>query len=435
MPIFKRLIWHFNFKVHMTHQGGDLNGQQLYGFRRLWATLKMGFHKELKGLTLKQKLALNYVSKESKLTRLNGQIFSNTFTPAYPSLAYDRFLNGVVSTAAGIPRPVIVNFAITPQCPCNCWHCSFADRAKKDVLSLACLGETIASVQDMGTSVIGLTGGEPLLRKDLEDIIASIDQRSMSLLFTTGYGLTRERVQHLKQSGLGIPVISLDHYSASIHDRGRGKKGMHACAVKAIELFKEAGFYVAISFVPDRDLVGNREDLLKTIDFFRDLGVNDMRLTSPILSGHLTSTPDALLSPQHVQTICDIQKMCTATPGYPGVFAYDYFESRHYYGCGAGYNYMFIDSQGNVCPCDFAMISLGNILKASVEDIWQTMSDRFSKPGNQCYANRISSRLASRKPDHWPMDPSASEEILNEIPPFDTHELPEFYKRMGLGSS
>ncbi len=40
-----------------------LNGEQLYGLKRLWATLKMGMHKELKGLSLKQKLALNYVSR------------------------------------------------------------------------------------------------------------------------------------------------------------------------------------------------------------------------------------------------------------------------------------------------------------------------------------------------------------------------------------
>jgi len=411
-----------------------MNGQQIYGFRRLLATLKMGLHKGLKGLTIKQKLALNYVSKESKLTRLNGKIFSNTFTPAYPSLAYDRFLEGVVATASGIPRPVIVNFAVTPQCPCNCWHCSFADRAKKDVLSLECLKETIASVQDLGTSVIGLTGGEPLLRKDLEDIIASIDQRSMPLLFTTGYHLTKERVQRLKQAGLEIPVISLDHYDPRKHDNGRRKEGMHAYAIKAIELFKQAGFYVAVSFVPDRDLVGNREELFKTIDFFRDLGVNDMRLTSPILSGHLTSDPDALLLPEHVQTIFEVQKLCTETPGYPGVFAYDFFESPQYYGCGAGYNYMFIDSQGNVCPCDFAMLSIGNILREPVEELWQTMSDRFQMPGCGCYANRISSQVASQKPDHWPLDPAASKEITDQIPPFDSQQMPEFYKRMGLGS-
>lgn len=54
-----------------------LNGEQLYGLKRLWATLKMGMNRELKGLSLKQKLALNCVSRESKLTRLGDKIFTN----------------------------------------------------------------------------------------------------------------------------------------------------------------------------------------------------------------------------------------------------------------------------------------------------------------------------------------------------------------------
>ncbi len=409
-----------------------MNGKQLYGINRLWANLKMGFHKELRGLSTKQKLALNYVVKESKLTRLGNQIYTNTFTPGFPSKAYDRFLQGVVATAKGLPAPVIVNFAVTAQCPCSCWHCSFAERPQKEVLSLEDLKAAIAASQDLGASVIGITGGEPLLRQELEEIIASIDQRSMPILFTTGFQLTAERVLALKQAGLQIPVISLDHYSAERHDRGRRRKGMHATAVKAIEMFKKAGFYVAVSFVPDRELVENRQEFFRTIEYFRDLGVNDMRLTSPILSGHLTGNPGALLSAEQVQTVFEAQKKCTDTPGYPGCFAYDFFESRHYYGCGAGYNYMFIDSQGNVCPCDFTMISFGNILQNPLAEVWHLMSSQFKKPGCGCYANRISGLMASKEPDHWPLGSMASQAIVKEVPPYDGQQVPEYYRRMGL---
>ncbi|MBW1812730.1 MAG: radical SAM protein, partial [Deltaproteobacteria bacterium] len=135
----------------------SLNGKQLYGLQRLLMTFKMGMNKELKGLSLKQKLALNYVSKESKLTKIGSKIFSNTFTPYYPSLAYDRFLKGVISVSSGNPLPVITNFAVTSLCPCNCWHCSFSDRSKKDILSLKHLKSAISEVQDMGSSVIGIT--------------------------------------------------------------------------------------------------------------------------------------------------------------------------------------------------------------------------------------------------------------------------------------
>ena len=70
---------------------------------------------------------------------------------------------------------------------------------------------------------------------------------------------------------------------------------------------------------------------------------------------------DSLLSQDDVRTVWEIQERLTRTPGAPGVFAYDYFEHEQLYGCGAGYNYMFVDAEGNVCPCDFTMISFGNI--------------------------------------------------------------------------
>ncbi len=409
-----------------------LNGKQLYGIHRLLMTLKMGMNKELKGLSFKQKLALNYVSKESKLTKLGDKVFSNTFTPYYPSLAYDRFLKGVISVATGHPVPVITNFAVTSLCPCNCWHCSFADRSKKDILSLEQLKKAISEVQDMGTSVIGITGGEPLLRKDLEEIIASIDKRSMPILFTTGYKLTIERVHRLKEAGLAIPVISLDHYLPEVHDAGRRRNGMYDYAIQAIKMFQDEGLYVAVSFVPDKKLVNNRDEIFKTIDFFRDLGINDMRLTSPILSGQLISKPEEKLTPENVKTIFEIQKKCTNTPGYPGVFAYDYFESRSYYGCGAGFNYMFIDSQGNVCPCDFAMLGFGNILENPIKEIWNKMSKEFCVPGCTCYANKSNDIIASKKSKQWPLDTKSSEEVLQECPPYDAETIPEFYRRMGL---
>ena len=408
------------------------NGTQLYGIQKFLTTLKMGMNKELKKLSLRQKLALNYVSKESKLTRIGNKIYTNTFTPYFPSRAYDRFLKGVIAISAGQPLPVVTNFAVTPQCPCNCWHCSFSDRSKKDVLTLEQLRKAIADVQDLGTSVIGLTGGEPLLRDDLEEIIACIDKRSMPLLFTTGYKLTRQRVKDLKSAGLEIPVISLDHYKAEVHDKGRRKEGIFDYAVNAIRLFQDEGFYVAVSFVPDKPLVSDRQEIFKVIEFFRDIGINDMRLTSPILSGKLTTKPEERLSPENVQTIVEIQKKCTRTKGYPGVFAYDFFESEKYYGCGAGFNYMFIDSQGNVCPCDFTMLSFGNIFERPLQEIWAETSRHFRTPGPACYANISNDVIFSKKTAEWPLRKQATLEILDECPSYDERRLPEFYKRMGF---
>ena len=99
-------------------------------------------------------------------------------------------------------------------------------------------------------------------------------------------------------------------------------------ALNAIKLFQDEGFYVAVSFVPDKPLVRDRQEIFKVIDFFKDIRINDMRLTSPILSGKLNTKPEERLSVENVETIFEIQKKCTKTKGYPSVLAYDFSESE-----------------------------------------------------------------------------------------------------------
>jgi MoaA/NifB/PqqE/SkfB family radical SAM enzyme len=409
-----------------------MNGQQLYGIERWFTVLKMSKHQALARLSLKQRLALYYVVKESKLTRLAGRVFSNTFTPFYPSRAYDQFLDKVVKTASGTPSPVITNIAVTARCSCRCWHCSFSDRNRRDGLQIEDFKRIIPQLQELGVSVIGLTGGEPLLRDDLEDIIGLIDDRSMPILFTTGWGLTRARVRRLKDAGLVIPVLSLDHHTAERHDAGRRRAGTFAETLKAIELFQSEGFYVAVSFVPTKKLVADKDDLYRTMDFFRDLGINDLRLTSPILSGRLTARPDEKLSQEDIETIIGLQKKCLATQGYPNVFAYDFFESRQYYGCQAGYTYMFIDSQGNVSPCDFTMLTFGNVASRNIADVWNEMSRVFCGPSCSCYANVIHEQILEKNLESFPVPETITQEIVSAQPPFCADDIPLYYKKMGF---
>jgi MoaA/NifB/PqqE/SkfB family radical SAM enzyme len=408
-----------------------MNGKQLYGLRRTLADLRVGLHPAVRSMSLKQIRALSRVSKESKLTELDGRVYTNTFMPYAPSVAHDRYLRGIREVGEGRPVPLVVNFATTARCVCNCWHCSFSSLHQQEQLSLAEIRKAIGEIQDLGTAVIGFTGGEPMLRPDLEEIIAAVGERSMPLLFTTGWYMTPERARRLKEAGLGVPVVSLDHHTAEVHDRGRNKPGTFEAAVRAIRILQEAGFYVAVSFVPTRRLLDDPADFQRCLDFFRDLGVNDLRLTPPILSGRLTNHPEEELAPHHVARIVAAQRSCTATPGYPGVFAYDHFERADYYGCTAGYNYLFVDSRGNACPCDFTMMAFGNVREEPVAEIWRRISGRFHTPGLTCYATRIASRVVAEEGASWPLDRAASERIHDACPSWD-EQLPRFFAEMGF---
>ncbi len=409
-----------------------MTGQQLYGFKKIGAMMEMLKSPVMKTLSLRQLMAMNYVSSNSKLTRVDDRIYMNTFTPFFPSPAYERYVSGILKTVNGQPTPVMMNFAVTANCICDCWHCSFSDRTKKNQLTVSELKDAIHQVQDLGTSMIGFTGGEPLLRPDMEDILSLVGERSMSLMFSTGWGLTPERVSSLKAAGLGIPVVSLDHYNPEKHDKRRGREGMHAIAVKAIEMYQAQGMYVAVSFVPDHELISNRTELFKTLDFFKSLGVNDMRLTSPILSGQLTAHPEEKLTRSDVDTVHDVQRFLVKNKGYPACFAYDVFESRKFYGCGAGFHFIFVDSSGNVCPCDFCSISLGNMRERPISEIWKEYSKIFRAPGCSCYANEIANPIADLKTTVRPLSPEESRKIIAGCPSYSKGTVPEFYRRMGF---
>jgi MoaA/NifB/PqqE/SkfB family radical SAM enzyme len=407
-------------------------GEQLYGFKKVGARLEMMKSPVMKSLSPRQMLAMNYVSNNSKITRVGDRLYMNTFTPYFPSQAYERYVSGILRTVEGKPTPVMMNFAVTANCICNCWHCSFSDRTKKNQLTVPELKDAISQVQDLGASMIGFTGGEPLLRKDIEEIISLVGDRSMSLMFSTGYGLTRERVRSLKAAGLGIPVISLDHYDAAKHDKRRGKEGMHAIAIKAIEMYQAEGMYVAVSFVPDHELISNREELYKTLDFFRDLGVNDMRLTSPILSGQLNDHPEEKLNADDVKRVEEVQKFLVKSKGYPACFAYDVFEGEKFYGCGGGFHFIFVDSSGNVCPCDFCSVSLGNMRERPIREIWEEYSKVFRAPGCSCYANVISQPISDLRTTVRPLSIEQSREVIAKCPSFKPGTVPAFYRKMGF---
>ncbi|MBN1947536.1 MAG: radical SAM protein [Bradymonadales bacterium] len=407
-------------------------GEQLYGWKKIAAMLEMMKSPAMRRLSFRQVLAMNYVTRNSKITRVGDRLYLNTFTPHFPSEAYERYIRGILRTVEGKPTPVMMNFAVTANCICNCWHCSFSDRTKKDQLTVAELADAIGQVQELGTSMIGFTGGEPLLRDDLEEILSLVGDRSMSLLFSTGYRLTPERVRGLKAAGLGIPVISLDHYNAEKHDRRRGKEGMHATAIQAIEMFQAEGMYVAVSFVPDRELVSNRGELYRTLQFFRSLGVNDMRLTSPILSGHLTDRPEEKLSPEDVARVWEVQRFLVKHKGYPACFAYDVFESERFYGCGAGFHFVFVDSSGNVCPCDFCSVTLGNMRDRPIREIWSDYTKIFRAPGCSCYANEISQPIADLHTTVRPLSVEQSREVIARCSSFTPGKVPLFYRKMGF---
>jgi len=135
-----------------------------------------------------------------KVVQFGERCVVNTNLPPFPSGAFDGLVDQFTQLGDVEDRKLYsITLAVTNRCGLNCWHCYNAGRSQID-LPLEALGKLAGDLQSKGAVMITLTGGEPLLRDDLEQIAASFDDRSCVIVGTTGMGLTPRRAAFTRKT-------------------------------------------------------------------------------------------------------------------------------------------------------------------------------------------------------------------------------------------
>jgi len=408
------------------------NGKQICGFSLITLLVRMIGNNSVRSLPLSTLLAINNLFKEGKVTKVNEKYFFNSFMPPFPGEAFDRLIKNIHLLKIGIGVPISTFIAVTNQCYYDCWHCSYHSRVNDKILNIEELKNLINELQKLGCTMIGLTGGEPLLREDIAEIISLIDHRSASELFTTGYNLTFQKAKELKKAGLTYPVISLDHYKKQIHDKLRRYDGAYEIALEAIKIFRELGFYVVVTFAPTRDMVRDNKALNTYFDFVNSIGVDEVRVASPSLSGKLLGKEEERFSEEEMEHLCLIQGYYNKKRNYTKISSFPLYESKRQFGCGAGFHHCFVDHAGNVCPCDVSPLSFGNIRKKTFSEIYQLLQKYFYLPGVTCYSYTTKEQVMDKFQGTLPLSEIDSISIVNTFPPRPDTDLPLFYKKIGL---
>ncbi len=138
-------------------------------------------------------------------------------------------------------RPVLVHFEVTQRCNARCGFCDFwKTPSEARAFELASYADAARHFNPM---LVTFTGGEPLLRRDLEDLVAAVD-RAVRLKYTTlithGGMLTVERARSLWDAGIHQFNVSLDYLDAR-HDAARGIPGLSARIFAAVDGMRAAG--------------------------------------------------------------------------------------------------------------------------------------------------------------------------------------------------
>ena len=360
--------------------------------------------------------------RNEKPHRFAGQTRINTFFPPYPSPAFDRFCRAVIERRR---VPYSTYLAVTGECPFTCSHCSYAGR-DDEPMSREQMLDVIHQIKFLGTCTLGLTGGEPLLRDDLEDLIAAASPEMVAIVFTTGHGLDARRAKRLAAAGTSCVTIGIESADAETHDRVRGQAGSFAEAEAAVQSCRDAGVYTAISTIGTRERIVGRE-LEAMYDLGKQWGVGEFRILAPVATGGLSGCSAAMLTPGERQALYDLHVENNRRGSGPAVASFAYLESPDLFGCGAGFHHLFIDAAGNVCPCDLTPLSFGNVISEALADVWQRMAAFFPLPRCGCLMGELATELNCR-PEKLPLPREQSETLCPARPAHDP--LPEGYRRL-----
>jgi radical SAM protein with 4Fe4S-binding SPASM domain len=241
--------------------------------------------------------------------------------------------------------------------------------------------------------VVVLSGGEPLLRKDVFDIAAYGTQKGLRMCLATNDTLVTDEIcDEIKQSGIRMVSLSLDGASAKVHDDFRNQKGAFEGTMNAASLFKKHNieFLINSSFTKR-----NQEEVPKIYKLAKELGATAWYMFMIVPTGRGQDILAELISPEDYEEILnwhyDIEKeeddmlvRPTCAPHYYRIVLQrskkdkDKFKRRSLKfstggskGCLAGQLICLIDVDGEVLPCSYFPKSAGNMRKRPFKDIWE----------------------------------------------------------------
>lgn len=363
-----------------------------------------------------------YLSHEKVIT-FQGRRVVNTHFPPYPSRAFEQLVEQFSLVGDSRERRLYsVTIGVTNRCGYRCWHCYNAGRSQQD-MPLALLREMAPQFQALGAATVTLSGGEPLLREDLEEIVGAFDDRSCAVLNTTGWGLTEERARRLRDRGLFGMGVSLDTTDPEEHDRLRGKPGAFRAAMEALKIAGRAGLYPYVIALGTRSFL-EREHFRSYMRFVQEAGALEVHVLEPNATGRLANRPDVVLSEREREVLLGYQQEVARDDRLPVLSTFLYLESPEAFGCGAGLTHLYVDGSGEVCPCNLVPLSFGNVAREPLQRILAKMGRYFCKPRLSC----VGRLLAPHIPDgELPTPPQVSLRICEEALPV-AHELPRFFR-------
>ena len=280
-------------------------------------------------------------------------------------------------------------FELTSQCNEHCLHCgSRCDGAASPQVPTEKLLEILADAKarlDTSKTMLCITGGEPLLRKDFFELMTQATEMGYCWGMTTnGTLVTREIARKLAQSGMRTVSVSIDGL-ASTHDWFRSRSGSHAEAMRGVEnLISEGAFdHVQITTIVHARNISELDELFAE---FENVDIDSWRLAAIEPMGRALEHPELMLSDEEHRHLLEFIRSKRAE-GWPLSYGCCHFlglDFEHevrdaYFLCTAGIYTASITADGDIVSClDIERrpeTIQGNVYVDDFVDVW---TNRFA---------------------------------------------------------
>lgn len=271
-------------------------------------------------------------------------------------------LNYIYRKLRGYSPPVTCIFAVTSRCQCSCPHCcAAAENTHSKEMSTRKALDLIDQVKALGALQIMFTGGEPLLRRDIFDLIAYANKAGLlTRISTNGALLTRENVAELKRAGLNQCGVSIDDADPETHDRLRGVPGLFEKATQGLRYAREYGIVGKLNTYACHDNI--IDGLERIIQLGKKLQVSTVYISYPIAVGRWADSPHEVLSKEEMVRLRGL---------------YDYglvhmeFPTAKTMCCAYNNSILHINKIGAVTPCPVVPYSIGDLREEPLASIWR----------------------------------------------------------------
>lgn len=290
-------------------------------------------------------------------------------------------------------QPRLVAWEVTRSCNLNCVHCRASSEKGPYTgeLDTDKAKEILDQIVATGKPIIILTGGEPLLRKDIFELSRyGTDLGLRMVMATNGTLLTPQIADNMKCSGIQRVSISLDGADAAGHDLFRQVKGAFDGALKGIDILRQSGIEFQINTTVTKH---NRDEIHRILDLAVELGAAAHHIFLLVPTGRAKDMVNQEIDAEEYERLLHwfydmrdktpLHLKATCAPHYYRILrqkAHEKGEKVDFEnygldavtrGCLGGTSFCFISHEGIVQPCGYLELDCGDLKKNTFEEIWQ----------------------------------------------------------------